>query len=119
MKKILLLTFTSLMCLSSHASESIYRITFNCQETHDWAIGHQHPKSPIQPPTVYLDDYVLTFEADHPDYTLYIKDENGEVVYGSTVYSSQTQVTLPSSLSGDYDIELVMGGWLFTGWIIL
>jgi hypothetical protein len=82
-------------------------------------IGNGHPKSPIQPPTVYLDDYVLTFETDHPDYTLYIKDGDGEVVYTTTVYSSQTQVTLPSTLSGDYEIELVMGNWLFTGWITL
>ena len=78
-----------------------------------------HPKSPIQPPTVYIEDYTLTFQTDHPDYTLYIKDEDGIVVYTTTVYSAQTQVTLPSTLSGDYEIELVMGNWMFTGWITL
>lgn len=83
------------------------------------SVGNHTPKSPIQPPTVYLDDYVLTFETEHPDYTLYIKDGDGEVIYTTSVCSAQTQVTLPSTLSGDYEIELVMGSWLFTGWITL
>ena len=82
-------------------------------------IGHGHPKTPIQPPTVYIEEYTLSFEAGHPDYVLNIKDEDCEVVYTTTVYSTQTQVVLPSTLSGDYKIELVMGNWLFTGWINL
>ena len=76
-------------------------------------------KSPIQPPTVYIEDYVLTFVVDHPEYVLNIKDEDGDVVYTTTVWSTDTEVTLPSTLSGDYEIELVMGNWLFTGWIEL
>ena len=119
MKKILPLVFVLLMGLTVQATEILNRITFVCQVVHGKPISNGHPKSPIQPPTVYLDDYVLTFEADHPDYTLYIKDENGEVVYTTTVYSAQTQVTLPSTLSGDYEIELVMGYWVFTGFISL
>lgn len=83
------------------------------------SISNGYPKSPIQPPTVYIEDYTLSFVVDHPDYILIIKEEDGEVVYNSTVYSSQTQVALPSTLSGDYEIELVMGCWLFTGWINL
>jgi hypothetical protein len=55
----------------------------------------------------------------HPDYILYIKDEDGDVVFTTTVYSAQTQVVLPSTLSGDYEVELVMGNWLFTGYITL
>lgn len=47
------------------------------------------------------------------------KDEGGNVVFTTVVYSAQTEVVLPSTLSGDYDIELVMGNWLFSGWINL
>ena len=43
------------------------------------------------------------------------KDEGGNVVFTTVVYSAQTEVVLPSTLSGDYDIELVMGNWLFSG----
>jgi hypothetical protein len=46
-------------------------------------------------------------------------DEDGEVVYTTTVFSNETQVALPSNLSGDYEIELLMGNWKFTGWIEL
>lgn len=38
---------------------------------------------------------------------------------GPAVYSTETQVVLPSTLSGDYEIELRMGYWKFTGWITL
>jgi hypothetical protein len=78
-----------------------------------------HPRSPEETPIVYIDDYTLLFEANHPEYVLNIKDENNVVVYSTVVYSAQTQVVLPSTLSGDYQIELVMGYWLFTGYIML
>ena len=125
MKKLLIFILCCLLAQSRLMAQLTVPVATNCPIvfTVSWVnpkpMGNKPNKSPVQPPTVYLDDYVLTFEADHPDYTLYIKDEDGEVVYSSTVYSSQTQVTLPSSLSGDYDIELVMGNWMFTGWITL
>jgi hypothetical protein len=81
--------------------------------------GNDFPKTPITAPKVYIDDYTLLFEANHPEYVLNIKDEGDNVVYTTTVYSTQTQVVLPSILSGDYQIELVMGYWLFTGYITL
>ena len=83
--------------------------------------GTYHPikKNPVIPPTVFIEDYTLTFEVDHPNYILNIKDEDGNVVFNTTVYSAQTQVVLPSTLSGDYEVELVMGNWLFTGYINL
>ena len=76
-------------------------------------------RSPVKPPLVYLEDGVLTFEVGHPDYALTIKDENDNVVYTTVVTSSQTTVVLPSTLSGNDVIELVMGNWLFTGRIDL
>ena len=81
--------------------------------------SHGYPKTPMTAPTVYIDDYTLLFVTDHPVYILNIKDEDDNVVYTTTVYSIQTQVILPATLSGDYQIELVMGYWLFTGWIYL
>ena len=82
-------------------------------------IGHGHGRPSIEVPLVYIDDYTLSFETNHPDYVLIIKDEDGNVVYNTTVFSAQTEVILPSTLSGDYEIQLVMGNWLFTGWIAL
>lgn len=82
-------------------------------------IGNDYPKTPIEVPKVYIDDYTLLFETNHPEYILNIKDENNNVVYSTVVPSTQTQVSLPSTLSGNYEINLVMGNWLFTGWINL
>ncbi len=82
-------------------------------------VGHGHSKSPMRPPVVYIEDYTLAFVADHPEYILNIKDEDGDVVYSTIVYSALTQVTLPATLSGDYEIELLMGNWKFTGFINL
>ena len=81
--------------------------------------GNGQPKTPVLAPKVYIDDYTLLFEVNHPEYVLNIKDENDNVVYSTVVSSTQTQVVLPSTLSGDYQIELVMDYWLFMGWINL
>lgn len=94
-------------------------IPFSVHYDDDMPIGHENPKAPIRAPKVYIEDYTLLFAVDHPDYILNIMDEDGAVVYSTVVYSTQTQVVLPSTLSGDYEIQLVMGNWLFTGWINL
>ena len=107
------------LILASICAEASDPISFSVALVNDRPISHGTPKSPIQPPTVYIDDYTLSFVADHPEYVLSIKDEEDEVVYTTVVSSSQTQVILPSTLSGEYKIELIMGNWLFTGWINL
>lgn len=95
------------------------QIPFQVNITDPTKTSGDFPRTPMRPPVVYIEDYTLSFVADHPDYVLTIKDEDGDVVYTTTVFSTETQVTLPSTLSGDYQIELTMGNWLFTGWISL
>ena len=118
MKKLfILLVSASMMGTSAYAWNQIpFTVGY---EKDDMPIGHGHGKSPMRPPVVYIEDYTLSFTADHPEYILNIKDEDGEVVYSTTVFSAMTQVTLPSDLSGDYEIELLMGNWKFTGFINL
>lgn len=94
-------------------------IDFTVDIIDDMPLGHGQPKSPMRPPVVYIEDYVLTFMTDHPEYIINIKDEDGEIVYSTVVTSAETLITLPSTLSGDYVIELTMGNWKFTGWIEL
>ena len=109
-----------LIALSLSTSAAAWdRIPLAVEIIESMPIGHGYPKSPMRPPVVYIEDYTLAFVADHPEYILNIKDEDGEVVYTTTVFSTQTQVVLPSILSGDYEVNLVMGNWLFVGWINL
>ncbi len=116
-KKILLFSISLLWAASMSAQQVSIPLQVGYFDP-SGPMGEQ-PRSPIKAPTVYLEDYSLTFTANHPEYVLYIKDEYETVVYSTVVTSAMTEVTLPSTLSGDYEIDLVMGNWLFTGYIEL
>ncbi len=118
MKKLLLIIVGAFMLSTSSWAKTIVPLSVNYDDEYN-PIVHDIPRSPIEVPLVYIEDYTLTFEANHPDYVLIIKDEDGSVVYNTMVFSAQTEVFLPSTLSGDYEIDLVMGNWLFTGMIEL
>ena len=117
MKKLLFMIMCAFVISTSLYARNL--ITFTVSIDDNSPVGNGYPKSPTDPPTVYIEDYTLMFENYHPEYILNIKDENGIVVYSTVVYSTQTQVVLPSTLSGNYEIRLVLGSWVFTGWIEL
>ena len=118
MKKLLLIVFSAFLLSASVSAQVLVPLTV-CIEDDEQPGGPGYPKTPITAPKVYIDDYTLLFEVNHPEYVLNIKDEDGDVVYSTALYSTQTQVVLPSTLSGDYQIELVVGNLLFKGWIVL
>ena len=118
MKKLLLFLFSAFFLSTSLSAQVLVPLTV-CIEENEQPIGDGNPKTPVIVPKGYIDDYTLLFETNHPEYVLYIKDENDNVVYSTVISSIQTQVVLPSTLSGNYEIKLVMGNWLFTGWIYL
>ena len=115
-KKLFAILFALLAGIVMQARELII---FSASDIKEMPVGNGHPKSPIQPPTVYIEDYTLTFKSYHPAYVLVLKDENGDTVYTTVVHITQTEVELPSTLSGNYEIRLVLGIWRFTGWINL
>ena len=116
-KALLFITLALVMNVSVLAKEQVpLTVSYNEDEQ---PLGHGYGKTPMRPPLVYIEDYTLTFAVGHPDYTLIIKDEDGYVIYTTTVFSTDTELILPSTLSGDYEVNLVMGNWLFTGWINL
>ena len=117
MKKLLLFLFGAFILSTSVSAQELVPLTVSIID--EQPISHGHPRSPEETPIVYIDDYTLLFEANHPEYVLNIKDENNVVVYSTVVSTTQTQVVLPSTLSGDYQIELVVGNLLFKGWINL
>ena len=115
-KGLLFLSFALFMSVSAFAWKQVPLSPCGFDNT---PVGHGTAKSPDETPTVYIDDYTLFFETNHPEYVLNIKDEDGDVVYTTVVYSTQTQVVLPSTLSGDYVIEVAVDNQLYTGWINL
>lgn len=120
MKRLFLILFMAVSlptCLSINAQGVI--IPLSCEIFDPSSLGNQPSRGPIDPPTVYLENYTLTFATSHPEYVLYIKDENEEVVYSTVVTSATKEVVLSSTLSGDYEIQLVTGNWCFWGYIEL
>ena len=115
MKTILLMIMCAFVMSTSINAKTLVPLTVSFDDNS--SVGHSNPKSPDETPTVYIEDYTLYFETNHPEYVLNIKDEDGDVVYTTVIYSAQTQVVLPSTLSGDYEIELTVNNLLFTGWI--
>lgn len=118
MKRVFLILLGVFILSTSVSAQMLVPLIINPIEE-DQPFGNGYPKNSITPPTVYIEDYTLSFEANHPEYLLSIRDEDGYVVYTTMVYSTETQVVLPTTLSGDYMIELAMGELLFTGWINL
>ena len=76
-------------------------------------------KTPVLMPTLWQNGYLLDFHGTHADYVLRILDAADNVVYMVVVPSLQTQVWLPTTLSGTYRIELISGSLLFYGYITL
>lgn len=63
--------------------------------------------APPRPWYITQDDYVLTLPAFDYDYTLVLFDEEGIVVYSADYSAGTTTVTLPSTLSGEFELRLV------------
>lgn len=118
MKKLLLMIVSAFMLSTSLWAKTIVPLSVNIEEN-DQPGGNGNPRTPIEVPLVYIEDYTLTFETNHPDYVLTLKDRDGYVVYTTTVFTTDPEVILPSTLSGNYEINLVMGNWLFIGGINL
>ena len=117
MRKLFLFLFGAFILSTDVSAQVLVPLTVSIIDEQPGTNGF--PRTPITAPIVYIDDYTLLFEANHPEYVLNIKDENNVVVYSTVVSTTQTQVVLPSTLSGNYEIQLVMGYWLFMGWINL
>lgn len=75
--------------------------------------------APPHPWYITQDDYVLTFTAFEEDYTLELRDENDVVVYTDYVPAGTTQVFLPSTLSGDFELRLVADTYYYIGYFSL
>jgi hypothetical protein len=80
---------------------------------------HSDPKSPVQMPTVVQDGYTLYIISGCTGATLTLRDEFEIVVYSTVITDETDEVTLPSTLSGTYEIRLIRGSQTFVGEIEL
>ena len=86
----------------------------------DPTIGQDNPhKGPVLIPEVSLDDHTLYFYTPCDGYTLNLVDANDVVVYTIVIPVGTTSWVLPSSLSGEYELQLITGNYCFWGMITL
>lgn len=85
----------------------------------DGPAGNNGTYAPARPWYISQNDYVLTLPDFEEDYTLQLFDEDENVVYSVDCLSGTTQVVLPSTLTGDYEIVVIRGGTYYGGYIEL
>lgn len=81
--------------------------------------GNPRPRSPYTPPSVAIDEQTLYFESEHAVFTLVLVNEDGEEVYEAIIPSNMEEVTLPSTLSGEYEMRLYTNDCYFYCVILL
>lgn len=117
MKK-LLFCFSMLFCLSNVVNAEC---NGNVIMTHQIK-GTSHsgyPKSPILTWYIDITGHVITMTETPCDYTLCLYDEDGVVVYSVFVPAGTTQVVLPNTLSGDYELRFETDTYYYYGFIHL
>lgn len=95
--------FSSIFCSSMYANQ---QIDITLQIIKVGGAGKPLPKAPTHPLMITQEDNVLTLPANSCGYTLLLLGENGEIEYSAFIVSGITQVFLPLSLSGDFEILL-------------
>lgn len=118
MRRILVLLFSSFFVLSILATPTGVYLRPKIGDIDDGPIGHSIPKTPLRPITVYIDGLVLTLPESHPECIVRLVNSEG-IAYEESVSETTNVITLPSTLSGEYTIQLLMGNWIFEGEIEL
>ena len=77
------------------------------------------PKSPVQMPTIVQNGYTLYIISGCAGATLILRDEYETEVYSTAITEETDEITLPSTLSGVYEIRLIRGSQTFGGEIEL
>lgn len=116
MKKILL-CISMLFCLSVStvfAGDKIPMTHIPCGSTHGG-----NGKSPEVTWYIDLTNNVITMSATPCDYTLNLYDEDEDVVYSVFVPAGTTQVVLPTTLSGSFELRFETETYYYYGFIYL
>ena len=121
LKKLLLLTVSLLWVTTMSAQQAPVTQYVQLQLMIFHPIGHQgdHPRGPEDPLTIGLEDHTLYMSNVDFDVTLQLKDANDNVVYTTFVAANTSTVVLPSTLTGEYKIELIDDERCFWGYIAL
>ena len=117
---ILILCLTAVLSLTS-VNVFAYPVGIELQVGYDDPIdgdeGQQ--RGPVLIPEISLDGYSIIFDTPCDGCTLRLVDANDNVVCSTIIPTGTTSMVLPSSLSGEYKINIIQGNIYFWGYITL
>jgi len=80
----------------------------------DYSTGNpEGPKTPIRPWIIEVTNNFITMSATSCDYILSFYDEEGEIAYSVYVPVGTTQVILPTTLSGSFEIRFATNTYYY------
>lgn len=115
---VLMLTMST-SCIASPNGNGGDSLPLTIKTTNPSGQQNPFPKSPILAPTVYLDGHTLSFDEALEGCTIQLLDEGEVVVFSDFIEENQTSLVLPTSLIGEYELQIVCGGITFYCYIEL
>ena len=94
-------------------------LPIHIKPTNPGDLGNQPARGSIVIPEVYLDGNTLSFDSTIEGCTVQLLDEDETVVYSSVISVGQTTLVLPSTLSGEFELQIVSGDITFYCYIEL
>ena len=81
--------------------------------------GKPIKRSPIRVPSISIDDHTLYFNSSCDGCTLRLYDEEGDLVVNLIIPDNSSTISLPSFLTGEYEIQIIRGNYCFYGYVNL
>lgn len=113
----LLAAMLTLGNVSVYANPDMIDLGVGVVDPENGSLGGQ--KIPITIPEISLEDHTLFFYTPCDGCTLRLLDENENVVFSTVITTGTTSLVLPSTLSGEYEIQIIQGNICFYGYINL
>ena len=114
-----IILFCGMFLFANVSAQAFELVPLTCQKVNKDKDRPSNPKSPDVIPSLYIDEYTLSYGSELEGFELQILDEDGVVVYSTIISAGTSQVVLPSTLSGDYEIRFVTDDYYYYGYITL
>jgi hypothetical protein len=114
MKKLFILCCFFAVTLTIHADGWI---DFQTRYRNPNPASTRKQRAPIQPPHIYLEDYSLSFNAFEEECLIQLLDNSGNEVFSGVIPVGTTSFQLPTTLEGEYQIQLIYSVFIFIGYI--
>ncbi|MBP5508525.1 MAG: hypothetical protein J6Y23_11910 [Prevotella sp.] len=121
MKKNVFILFAALLALATSSKATCQNDPIELQSTilDPTSQNDGQHKGSVPIPEVALDNHTLYFITPCDGYLLNIVDVNNVLVYSLVIPTGATSLVIPSTFSGEYELQIINGNYLFYGTIIL